>query len=242
MNDAEHHPDHVRLEAVRCIRDNDYDGFLKIKDNLAAWGARYIASFANTFGYACGERRVKFVNTFLEIGFPMGQDINYSLSPLRETASKGFDDIFELIYPLYDTYDLSGTDFLLQAIKGGSLVILKAALTRPERDWRLKSGLALGAAIHAGKIDVVRFLLPFVDPKVMDSRALLIASERQSVEIFHLLYPLSDPLAARSAHERDGKVLGGLLAETLKAEQSKNELRRNLDNVSEKPTKHSKKI
>lgn len=60
---------------------------------------------------------------------------------------------------------------------------------------------ALFGVVSKGHLDAVKVLLPFVDPKHQQSKALQMASYYGFQDIFNLLYPLSDPKEALSKME-----------------------------------------
>ena len=87
-------------------------------------------------------------------------------------------------------------------------------------------------------MDVVKFLAPLSDPLARESMALQHASSNRDFEMFHFLYPLSDPKAAlddmarRFRNMDDYLDITRLLSERLAVDDEKKLLQHKLIDVT----------
>jgi ankyrin repeat protein len=83
-------------------------------------------------------------------------------------------------------------DDFLEAVILADLDTVKRLVEAGLIDTRARDADALGWAVQLGKLEIVKFLLPYSDPKFCDSEALTYAADNSHLEIVELLLPLSD--------------------------------------------------
>lgn len=113
-------------------------------------------------------------------------------------------DVFRVQEILRDVNELDhdkDDDYLSHATQKGQLDIVKLLL--PLYNTRNFTSEMI-MAVREGHLEVVEFLLPMSNVKWMDSVALQVAAFYDQPEIFHVLYPLSDPQAALEGMIEDG--------------------------------------
>lgn len=87
---------------------------------------------------------------------------------------------------------MSFRDEFLDALRRDDLDTVKRMVEAALIDTKTDDADVLYWAAAFGKLEIVKFLLPYSDPKFWDSEALTSAAENGHLELVELLLPLSD--------------------------------------------------